>query len=239
QLANSRSTAFGSSGDDSGYVTSNARPLSTRRTVARISSTRSVRPMPEIDELRRRSQLQSLAAQVVDHKDRDSLDGEKRVVVASEPTAEDACVCRAPLSWCARDAGDVDQAYDLDRGRRWSVWRVPRVFRRSHEAAGVRIDRPDGRAGRGRLTGQNRQANASRLPDPSAPSQRRYSGVGEISPGAWPSLTSSWGHIYHSHARTASTRRTTRVRDVLVYPFRLSYNCMLWWLAPCISETRT
>ncbi|KAJ1880322.1 hypothetical protein H4R99_001078 [Coemansia sp. RSA 1722] len=236
QLANSRSTALVSSGDDSGYVTSHTQPLSSPRVVERIASTRSVRPMPEINELRRRSQMQSLAAREASL--RDSPVDEKTVALPSGPVADGDCVCCVASSWCARS----DRGRDRDRvrccsrirssNRRWPSLRLPAFLKRSPTAAGVRIDQ---------------QPTVSRQPDPSpgpgpgpGPGPRRYNHADDnLSPGAWPSLTSSWGHIYHSHARTASTSRTTHMRDIFIYPFRLSYNCMLWWLAPCIAESRS
>lgn len=65
--------------------------------------------------------------------------------------------------------------------------------------------------------------------------------VGSTDNKIFRSLTSSWAHIYRlprrRRGRTSSRRSTnaTKVRDAVVYPFRLGYNCLLWWLGPCIS----
>ncbi|KAJ1960126.1 hypothetical protein GGI12_003969 [Dipsacomyces acuminosporus] len=52
-----------------------------------------------------------------------------------------------------------------------------------------------------------------------------------------PSITSSWGHLYRQRPPSmATSRRSARVRDVVTYPFHLGYNCILWWIAPCVRE---
>ncbi|KAJ1820318.1 hypothetical protein LPJ60_003277 [Coemansia sp. RSA 2675] len=68
-------------------------------------------------------------------------------------------------------------------------------------------------------------------------------------------LASSWAHIYRSRPqnptssqgqqvgwrerqRIRSRNRSQRARDVLVYPFQLGYNCLLWWLGPCVGLAR-
>ncbi|KAJ2643817.1 hypothetical protein GGF44_000977 [Coemansia sp. RSA 1694] len=74
--------------------------------------------------------------------------------------------------------------------------------------------------------------------------------------GLLPSLASSWAHIYRSRPRNQSSQqhvgwreqrrvrrqnqqqRSVRVRDVLAYPFQLGYNCLLWWLGPCVGLAR-
>ncbi|KAJ2832358.1 hypothetical protein FBU31_002091 [Coemansia sp. 'formosensis'] len=72
--------------------------------------------------------------------------------------------------------------------------------------------------------------------------------------GLLPSLASSWAHIYRSRPldqsnsqghvgwrerrRIRHQNRSVRVRDVLSYPFQLGYNCLLWWLGPCVGLAR-
>ncbi|KAJ2455913.1 hypothetical protein EV183_000529 [Coemansia sp. RSA 2336] len=68
------------------------------------------------------------------------------------------------------------------------------------------------------------------------------------SPGYLRAINGSWAHIFRSQQRqqlagrpvngrsTSSKRQNrTRVRDVCAYPFRLTYNCFLWWLSPCVG----
>ncbi|KAJ2041373.1 hypothetical protein H4S03_000394 [Coemansia sp. S3946] len=83
--------------------------------------------------------------------------------------------------------------------------------------------------------------------------QSRLAGGGTT--GLLPSLASSWAHIYRSRPQAQSNsegqhvgwrerrriRRQNRsviVRDVLAYPFQLGYNCLLWWLGPCVGLAR-
>ncbi|KAJ1844816.1 hypothetical protein LPJ73_005046, partial [Coemansia sp. RSA 2703] len=107
----------------------------------------------------------------------------------------------------------------------WPSWAYAGL-RSTRRAAGTRIEDPSAR--QQQQEPQHRQQHSRRahaiFSEPTSPS------------GAMHSVTSSWGHIFHTHQRPASSRRTTRVRDVLMYPFRLSYNCLLWWMAPCITR---
>ncbi|KAJ2784737.1 hypothetical protein H4R18_000952 [Coemansia javaensis] len=53
-----------------------------------------------------------------------------------------------------------------------------------------------------------------------------------------------WAHVIRSLPadrpvpRRRRRRRRTLALDVCAYPFRTTYNCMLWWLAPCVSPIR-
>ncbi|KAJ1738922.1 hypothetical protein LPJ78_005363 [Coemansia sp. RSA 989] len=71
------------------------------------------------------------------------------------------------------------------------------------------------------------------------------------SPGYLRAINGSWAHIFRSQQRQqlagrpvnnrqpGSKRQSrTRVRDVCAYPFRLTYNCFLWWFSPCVGLAR-
>ncbi|KAJ2060513.1 hypothetical protein GGI17_003714 [Coemansia sp. S146] len=103
---------------------------------------------------------------------------------------------------------------------------------------------------------------------PTTNRQQRHTNNGDIShhshyrqsrlaggTGLLPSLASSWAHIYRSRPQTQTDsqgrhvgwrerrrvrhqNRSVRVRDVLAYPFQLGYNCLLWWLGPCVGLAR-
>ncbi|KAJ2808812.1 hypothetical protein H4R20_000632 [Coemansia guatemalensis] len=58
-------------------------------------------------------------------------------------------------------------------------------------------------------------------------------------------LNGSWAHIFRSQQAGLAVdqpqrrrRRRERVGDACAYPFHLTYNCLLWWLGPCIGLAR-
>ncbi|KAJ2491362.1 hypothetical protein IWW37_002351 [Coemansia sp. RSA 2050] len=97
------------------------------------------------------------------------------------------------------------------------------------------------RAGNGDISQSSRIRQSSRLAGGTA--------------GLLPSLASSWAHIYRSRPqnpalsqgqqigwrerqRIRGQNRSQRARSVLTYPFQLGYNCLLWWLGPCVGLAR-
>ncbi|PIA15996.1 hypothetical protein COEREDRAFT_8950 [Coemansia reversa NRRL 1564] len=58
-------------------------------------------------------------------------------------------------------------------------------------------------------------------------------------------ISGSWAHIFRSQQAGLAVnrpkprrRRRERVGDACAYPFHLTYNCLLWWLGPCIGLAR-
>ncbi|KAJ2462006.1 hypothetical protein GGI03_004760 [Coemansia sp. RSA 2337] len=100
---------------------------------------------------------------------------------------------------------------------------------------------------------QQQRASSGDISSHSHYRQSRLAGGGGT--GLLPSLASSWAHIYRSRPQAQANsegqhvgwrerrrirrqNRSVRVRDVLAYPFQLGYNCLLWWLGPCVGLAR-
>ncbi|KAJ2496244.1 hypothetical protein GGH96_005970 [Coemansia sp. RSA 1972] len=74
-----------------------------------------------------------------------------------------------------------------------------------------------------------------------APARLPYNHPANASSSHLRAVTGSWAHIFRTQNAGRAInprRRRSRVRDMFVYPFELSFNCFLWCLSPCVGLGR-
>ncbi|KAJ1902206.1 hypothetical protein LPJ66_000201 [Kickxella alabastrina] len=209
---NSKLAHSQSDSDNSGYSESRPHMPERDHLAMRISSSRSIRPTSNIFDLRRRSGHYPQTEFI-----------ETSNIFGSQPSVRDESSSASGETW-----GCGEGCWPKLWTRRSRLQQSSR--RSSAQSVDTRSQSSAGRQSRGSFHGE--QQLKQQLEQ--QPEQQQHIGGGFMH-----SLTSSWGHIYHHRpvpgSRRSAHQSTTRVRDVLAFPFRLSYNCFLWWMAPCIN----